>query len=107
MAAFFFYNNRKPGKFNYKPVLYNPEEEERKKNLQDRIEKIKREMGVLPEEKKAEKKDFKVEFVSRTHHLKKRKENEGRANRSYFANNGLLIIILLLLFVLFYFWVLR
>jgi hypothetical protein len=54
MGVFFFYNNRKPRKFNYTPHLYNPEEEERKKNLQDRIEKVKREMGVLPEENPVE-----------------------------------------------------
>jgi len=107
MGVFFFYNNRKPRKFNYTPILYNPEEEERKQNLQDRIEKVKREMGVLPEEKPVERKDFKTEFVSQTRHLKKRKEKENSGRNSFFANNGLLIIILVVLFAIFFFWFLR
>ena len=107
MAAFFFYNNRKPRKFNYTPILYNPEEEDRKKNLQERIEKVKREMGVLPEEKPVERKDFKSEFVSQTRHLKKRKERDGSGKSSFFTNNGLLFIILVILFVILYFWILR
>ncbi len=107
MGVFFFYNNRKPRKFNYTPILYNPEEEERKKNLQDRIEKVKKEMGVLPEEAAAEKKDFKTEFVSQTHHLRKRKERESTGKNAFFTNNGLLIIILVILFAIFFFWILR
>lgn len=107
MGVFFFYHNRKPRKFNYTPILYNPDEEERRKNLQDRIEKVKREMGVLQEEKAAEKKDFKTEFVSQTRHLRKRKERESSGRSSFFANNGLLIIILVVLFAIFFFWFLR
>ncbi|WP_298649245.1 hypothetical protein [uncultured Proteiniphilum sp.] len=107
MGIFFFYNNRKPRKFNYTPILYNPDEEERKRKLQDRIDKVKREMGVQPEEKTGEKKDFKGEFVSQTRHLKKRKEKENSGKSSFFANNGLLIIILVILFAIFFFWFLR
>ncbi|MDR2815577.1 MAG: hypothetical protein LBB62_02595 [Proteiniphilum sp.] len=104
MGVFFFYYNRKPRKFNYTPILYNPEEEERKKKLQARIEKVKREMGVLPEEKAPEKKDFKTEFVSQTRHLKKRKERESDGGNPFFVNNGWLIIILAVLFAVFFFW---
>lgn len=103
MGAFFFYNNRKPRKFNYTPILYDPDEEERKKNLQDRIDSVKREMGVLPQQTREEKKDFKSEFVSQTHHLRKRKEK----GNSVFANSRLLIVILVVLFAIFYFWILR
>lgn len=103
MGVFFFYHNRKPRKFNYTPILYNSEEEERKKNLQDRIEKVKKEMGVLPDEKPAERKDFKAEFVSQTRHLKKRKDRESSGGNSFFSNNGLLIIILATLFAIFFF----
>jgi hypothetical protein len=107
MGVFFFYHNRKPRKFNYTPILYNPEEEERKKKLQERIEKVKREMGVLPEETAVEKKDFKAEFVSQTHHLKKRKEKEDSGKGSALANNRLLILALAVLFAIFFFWFLR
>ncbi|WP_294080520.1 hypothetical protein [Proteiniphilum sp. UBA5384] len=107
MGVFFFYHNRKPRKFNYTPILYNPEEEERQKNLQDRILRVKREMRVLPEEKPIERKDFKTEFISQTHHLKKRKDRQSSGKSTFFTNNGLLIIILVILFVLFVFWLLR
>ncbi len=107
MSTFFFYGNRKPRKFNYKPILYDPEEEARKERLQKRIEEIKKEMGVLPEEKANERKSFKPEFIAQTHHLKKRKDREASGQRTFFSNNGLLIIIILVLFAIFFFWLLR
>lgn len=107
MANFFFYNNRKPRKFNYKPILYNPEEEDRKKNLEDRIERMKREMGVLPQESPTEKREFKSDFVSQTHHLRKRKDKEAAGQRSFFGNTPLLVIILAVLLALLVFWFLR
>jgi hypothetical protein len=107
MGTFFFYGNRKPRKFNYTPILHDPVEEARKEKLQKRIQEIKREMGVLPEEKVAEKKEFKTEFISQTHHLKKRKAREASGQHTFFTNNGLLIIIVLILFAIFFFWVLR
>lgn len=107
MGVFFFYNNRKPRKFNYTPILYNPDEEERKKKLEDRIKKVKKDMGVLPEEILPEKKDFKAEFVSQTRHLKKRKERGSSGKGSFFESNGLLIIILAVFFAIFFFWLLR
>ena len=109
MGSFFFYNNRKPRKFNYTPILYNPEEEARKERLQKRIEDVKKEMGVLPEsdEEDQKKKEFKSEFISQTRHLKKRMEGDATGRQSFFANNGLLIIILVILFAIFFFWLLR
>jgi len=107
MATFFFYGNRKPRKYNYKPILYDPEEDARKERLQKRIEEIKKEMGVLPEEKVNERKAFKPEFIAQTHHLKKRREREASGQRTFFSNNGLLIIIILILFAIFFFWLLR
>ncbi|MDD4631861.1 MAG: hypothetical protein PHQ77_06425 [Proteiniphilum sp.] len=110
MGTFFFYNNRKPRKFNYTPILHDPEEDARKDKLQNRIDEIKREMGVLPDlpqEKMAERKDFKAEFISQTRHLKKRKTREASGERTFFTNNGLLIIILIILFAVFFFWLLR
>ena len=41
MAKFFFYNNRKPRKINYKPILFDPEEDARKEKLQKRINAVK------------------------------------------------------------------
>ena len=109
MGTFFFYNNRKPRKFNYTPILHDPEEDARKERLEKRIEAIKKEMGVLPErpeDKSQQRKDFKEEFLSQTRHLKKRKTREA-SGQTFFSNNGLLIIILIILFAVFFFWLLR
>lgn len=107
MGVFFFYNNRKPRKFNHKPILYDPDEEARKERLQKRIESVKREMGVLPEKTEIDKKKFKSEFVSQTRHLKKRKERVETGRNSFLTNNGLLLIIAVILLAIFIFWLLR
>lgn len=104
---FFFYNNRKPRKFNYTPILYNPEEEERKEKLNKRIAEIKREMGVMPEVEVSKPKEFKSEFIGQTKHLKKRKDREEAGQKTFFTNNGLLFLIILILLAIFYFWILR
>lgn len=52
MGLFFFYNNRKPRQYNYKPILFDPVEEERVEKLNRRIYEIKKDMNALtPEEK--------------------------------------------------------
>ncbi|MDD2299377.1 MAG: hypothetical protein PHQ67_03890 [Fermentimonas sp.] len=107
MGVFFFYKNRKPRKFNYKPILYDPDEDARKEKLQKRIESVKREMGVMPERTEVDKKDFKSEFVSQTRYLKKRKDREEAGGNSFITNNGLLIIIAVILLLIFIFWLLR
>lgn len=107
MAAFFFYNNRKPRKFNYKPVLYNPEEEEMKKHVQKRINAVKKEMGIITEEEVKDKTDFKAEFVSQTRHLRKRHDRMESGRNTFLTNNWLLILIAVALFGVFFFWLLR
>ena len=106
MAKFFFYNNRKPRKFNYKPILFDPDEDARKEKLQKRINAVKREMGVLEEEETKEMKDFKAEFVTQTKHLKKRKIRLESGRSSYISNNGILIIIVVVLIVAYFYWLL-
>lgn len=108
MATFFFYNNRKPRKFNYQPILYNPEEEARQTRLQKRITDIKKEMGVeLSEKDKTQKTDLKEEFIQQTTHLRRRKERESSGKKAFFTNNGLLFLILLALLAVLFFWILR
>ncbi len=107
MSTFFFYNNRKPRKFGYTPILYNEGEEVRKKKLEQRILEVKKEMGVIPEEPKEEPKAFKTEFVSQTHHLRKRMEKESAGRGSFLSNNLVLILIIAMLFAIFYFWIIR
>lgn len=105
MGVFFFYNNRKPRKYSYTPILYNPEKEERDGHLAQRIAEIKREMGVLPEEDVQKKTDFKSEFLSQTTHLRKRKNREASGGKTLFRNNSALFVILVL-FVIVVFWLL-
>lgn len=108
MAMFFFYNNKKPRKFDYKPILSNYEEEARQEKLQKRINAIRKELNEpIPEEEKSKKTDFKEEFLSQTKHLKRRKERESDGSKSFLSNNGLLVIILIILLGLFIFWFLR
>jgi hypothetical protein len=106
MALLLLFRNRKPRKYNYQPILHNPEKEERNSRMAQRIAEIKREMGVLPTEEMKPKTDFKSEFLSQTHHLKKRKEREASGGRAFFTNNSLLLVILLALFVITVLWLL-
>ena len=105
MGVFFFYKNRKPRKFNYTPILYDPDEEARKERLEKRIQEIKKEMGVLPEEEETNR-EFKPEFLSQTRHLKKRKSREESGQSPFYTNNWLLIIIVMVLLAIFFFWIL-
>lgn len=106
MGAFFFYNNRKPRKFNYTPILYNPEKEERQERMNKRIREIKRELNMEVEEAPMKKTEFKSEFVSQTKYLKKRKDREERGETAFFTSNRVLIIALIVLLGLFFFWLL-
>ncbi len=106
MGVFFFYKNRKPRKYNYKPILYDPDEEERKERLQERIQEIKKEMGVLPKEEIEKRTEFKKEFISQTRHLKKRKMRSSSGQAPFYTKNWLLIIFVIVLLALFFFWIL-
>jgi hypothetical protein len=108
MGMFFFYNNRKPRQYDYKPILYDPVEEERIEKLNRRIYEIKKEMEVLtPEEKERNQaEEIRGEFLAQTKHLKRRKEREEAGKNSFLTNNGLLILILVILLAIFFFWIL-
>ncbi len=109
MGVFFFYNNRKPRKFNHVPILYNPEEEARKKRMQTRIQEIKKEMNMAEESDESPRQtvNFQEAFLSETRHLKKRKDREARGETPFFTNNIVLFVLILALIALFYFFFLR
>ena len=107
MGVFFFYNNRKPRKFNYTPILYDPEKEERQERMQKRIREIKRELNMEVEDAPLKRPEFKSEFLSQTKHLKKRKDRESSGQTAFFTSNRILIIALVVLLGLFFFWLLR
>ncbi len=94
---FFFYNNKKPRKFNYKPILYSPEKDE----FNERVDKVKKEMGVL--EDSNYKPTIKGEFLKNTDHVRRKVDKEGSDSRSNSTRNTKLIIFLVVLIVLVYF----
>ena len=110
---FFFYNNRKPRKFQHRTILFDSDEEARKERMEKRIRRIQEE--VAKEERKqtemdnnlVEKTDFGKEFVSQTKFLKRRKEREEGGDTPFFTNNITIVLILAVLIVLFYLLFLR
>ncbi len=99
MAFFSFYNTRRPRQFDHKPIYWDP----KKEAMEDRIRKVKREMG-LEDQLSAE--DYKAEikgsFIEGTSHLKKSRER-GQDSRSRTYKNGKLILAAVLLIALFWF----
>lgn len=109
---FFFYNNKKPRKFNYTPILYDPDEEERKEQMAKRIqrirEKVAREEGKTVETpREAVNIDFGEAFLSQTKYLKRRKEKEKKGNTSFFTSNLTVVLMIIVLLIIFYFVFLR
>ena len=76
MGIFFFYNNRKPRKFQHRTIMYDSDEEARKERMEKRIRRMEaevaREEGREVEfEDKPSRTDFGKEFVSQTKYLKR------------------------------------
>ncbi|MGL4227207.1 MAG: hypothetical protein ACRC13_05365 [Tannerellaceae bacterium] len=93
MGLFFFYQNRKPRKFGHKPIFY----DERKEALEERVVKIKKELGEMPEEEFQP--TVKGSFVEGTSHIKK-KQMRGQTIDSRVSTNIRLAVILILLLIL-------
>ena len=88
MALFSFYNVRKPRQFDHKPIYWDPHKEA----MEDRIRKVKREIGM---EEELSIDDYKAEikgsFVEGTSHLKKSRDN-GHDSRSRTYKNMKLLL---------------
>lgn len=93
---FFFYKNRKPRQFNYKPILFNPEKDE----FNERVHKVKKEMGVI--EDTEYKPTIKGEFIRNTDHVRRKVNKEGSSGKSNTNRNIKLIIFLVVLIVVSY-----
>lgn len=93
---FFFYNNRKPRSFDYKPILFNPEKDE----FNERVLKVKKEMGVIEDENF--KPTIKGEFVRNTDHVRRKVSKEEDRGSSTTKRNIRLIIFLVVLIVVAY-----
>lgn len=93
---FFFYNNKKPRQFNYKPILYSPDKDE----FNERVMKVKKEMGVV--EDTDYKPTIKGEFIRNTDHLRRKVSKEESSPKSNKMRNTKLIIFLVVLIVIGY-----
>lgn len=112
MGIFFFYNNRKPRKFQHRTIMYDSDEEARKERMEKRIRRMEaevaREEGREVEfEDKPSRTDFGKEFVSQTKYLKRRKEREDDGGKPFFTNNITIVLFLAALIVIFYLLFLR
>jgi hypothetical protein len=100
MGLFYFYNVRKPRRFDYKPLYYDPHKE----SMEERKLKVKRELGleISNEEYKPQ---IKGSFLHGTTHLKKSNLKGDDARSRQYRNVRLALILSLLLLALwFFFW---
>ena len=93
---FFFYNNRKPRTFNYKPILFSPEKDE----FNERVHKVKKEVGVIKDDDY--KPTIKGEFIRNTNHVRRKVSKEENTGKSNTKRNMKLIIFLVVLIVVGY-----
>ena len=96
MGILSFYNTRKPRQFEHKPIYWDP----RKEEMEKRIQKVKRELGVLEVDENNYKSEIKGSFVEGTRHLRKSrmKGNDARSLRYKNARLGAILIFLAILF---------
>lgn len=87
MAFFSFYNMRKPRQFDHKPIYWDP----RKEALEERVQKIKREMGLEPEDLEHYKPHIKGTFIEGTSHLKKSVDRGDDARTRSYRNVKLIV----------------
>lgn len=102
MGFFSFYNVRKPRQYEHKPIYYDP----RKEALEERIQRVKIEMGEEIVDYENYKKSIRGSFVEGTTHLKKSKD-KGDDVRNRVYKNMRLILIMVILGVIFWFLYLK
>lgn len=100
MGLFSFYNLRKPRQFDHKPIYFDP----RKEALEQRIHKVKMEMGLEETDYEQYKRAIKGSFVEGTHHLKKSKEKGDDIQTRVYKNMRLILILTILAVILWYFF---
>jgi hypothetical protein len=89
-----FFNVRKPREFNHEPIYFDP----RKDALEERVKKVKKEMGELSDEEY--KPNLKGAFINQTSHVRRRQEN---SEKSSYNRNIVLAVALVLLCIVFYY----
>jgi hypothetical protein len=98
MALFSFYNVRKPRQFEHKPIYWDPDKEE----LEKRVHRVKREMGLEEESVEEYKDAIRGSFIEGTTHLKKSKSRGDDPRSRHYKNMKLLLALVALAFL---FWV--
>lgn len=91
-----FFNVRKPRQFRHEPIFYDPHKEA----LEERVRKVKREMGELTEEEY--KPDLKGAFIEQTSHVRRRQQNPEKSSSSRNIRLAIALVVLLILFYYFY-----
>lgn len=92
-----FFNVRGPRKFSHDPIFYDP----RKDALDERVQKVKKEMGEIPDEEY--KPNLKGAFTNQTSHVKRRNENEDKSSSS--RNIRLAVALAALLIILYFLYI--
>ena len=98
MALFSFCNVRKPRQFEHKPIYWDPDKEE----LEKRVHRVKREMGLEEESVEEYKDAIRGSFIEGTTHLKKSKSRGDDPRSRHYKNMKLLLALVALAFL---FWV--
>ena len=98
MALFSFYNVRKPRQFEHKPIYWDPDKEE----LEKRVHRVKREMGLEEESVEEYKDAIRGSFIEGTTDLKKSKSRGDDPRSRHYKNMKLLLALVALAFL---FWV--
>ena len=91
-----FFNQRKPRQFRHEPIYYDP----RKEELEERVQKVKKEMGLIDE--KDYKPNIKGAFIEQSQHVRRRQANKEKSSSSRNIKLGVVLAILLILFWYFY-----
>ena len=100
MALFSFYNVRKPRQFDHKPIYWDP----RREALEERIRRVKREMGKSPDSPEEYKPSIRGRFIEGTSHLKKSKTKGDDISSRLYRNMRLLLVLALLGVIFWYFF---
>ncbi len=93
----FFFNERKPRAFRHDPIYWNPEKEA----LENRVKKVKREMGEL-DEKDYNPQDIKGSMIDQTQHVRRRQDNPQKSDSSRNIKLGIILVILAIGFYYYY-----
>lgn len=91
-----FFNVRGPRKYNHQPVFFDP----RKDALHERVSKIKKEIGMLPDEEY--KANLKGAFTNQSSHVRRRLENEEKSDATRNIKIAIVLAVLVMAFYYFY-----